>query len=651
MTGPRDAAICSTSSGSFRRCRCSARWSCCSSASASASRSPGWIATGLVGARVRLVGRDVLRHARPPERDARVNIVTSYTWLPAGALHVNMGFFADPLSITWILLVTGVGSLIHLYSIGYMHGDPRFSRFFAYLNLFAVLDADARARLELPRHLPRLGGRRALLVPAHLVLVRAQRRGGRGQEGVRHQPRRRRRVPARDVPDLRVVRVARLLGDRRRARTRIVERHRHRDRAAAPRRPRSGKSAQFPLHLWLPDAMEGPTPVSALIHAATMVTAGVFLLCRAHVFLDASSDAMTVVAWVGGITALLAGTVAILQPDIKRVLAYSTISQLGYMFLAVGIGAYTAAVFIVLCTRSTRAACSSAPARSSTATTTTRTCGSWAASASSCRTPRARWSSPGSPSPACRRSRASSPKDEIISQAYLRDDYGLWIVGIVAAAFTGVYMTRLIFLTFFGNERFRRRRRSADVAGGSDDGRRRRHACDERRPTTTSPTATRRPRSPTATRSPVPSGHAPHESPSIMVVAGRSCSRSWPRSAGSSNLPFTNFEWLDTVARPVVPRRPRGPGRHRSSAASASRCVAFAIALVRHRARVLAVPARPAGRRDRDPLERTARPGRAGARATPTTTTTASRSWSAARAARSPAGSTASSTPRSSTAR
>ncbi len=110
-----------------------------------------------------------------------------------------------------------------------------------------------------------------------------------------------------------------------------------------------GKSAQIPLHLWLPDAMEGPTPVSALIHAATMVTAGVFLLCRAHVFLDVSPDAMTVVAWVGGVTALLAGTVAILQPDIKRVLAYSTVSQLGYMFLAVGIHAYTAAVFMVIC--------------------------------------------------------------------------------------------------------------------------------------------------------------------------------------------------------------------------------------------------------------------------------------------------------------
>src|SRR4029078_3523721 len=101
-----------------------------------------------------------------------------------------------------------------------------------------------------------------------------------------------------------------------------------------------GKSAQLPLHIWLPDAMEGPTPVSALIHAATMVTAGVFLLVRAHVFFDLSHHAGAVVAWGGVITAVYAATVALVQNDIKRVLAYSTISQLGYMFLAVGVGAY-----------------------------------------------------------------------------------------------------------------------------------------------------------------------------------------------------------------------------------------------------------------------------------------------------------------------
>ncbi len=109
-----------------------------------------------------------------------------------------------------------------------------------------------------------------------------------------------------------------------------------------------GKSAQFPLHFWLPDAMEGPTPVSALIHAATMVTAGIFLVARAHTFFEVSGDAMTVVAWVGAGTAFLAGTVALVQPDIKRVLAYSTISQLGYMFLALGVGAYGAAIFLVI---------------------------------------------------------------------------------------------------------------------------------------------------------------------------------------------------------------------------------------------------------------------------------------------------------------
>ena len=157
------------------------------------------------GARVRLVDRDVRRDARPARRGARQRRHTSTPGSRPDRLQVDMGFYADPLSVTWILLVTGVGSLIHLYSIGYMHGDARYSRFFAYLNLFAASMLDPRARVELPRHVPRLGGRRPLLVPARLVLVRAQRGRGGGEEGVRHQPRRRRRLPARDVPDLRVV--------------------------------------------------------------------------------------------------------------------------------------------------------------------------------------------------------------------------------------------------------------------------------------------------------------------------------------------------------------------------------------------------------------------------------------------------------------
>ena len=178
--------------------------------------------------------------------------------------------------------------------------------------------------------------------------------------------------------------------------------------------------------------MEGPTPVSALIHAATMVTAGVFLLCRAHLFLEVSSDAMTVVAWVGGITALLAGTVAILQPDIKRVLAYSTVSQLGYMFLAVGIGAYSAAVFMVLC-HAFYKGCLFLGAgsvihgnhdmqdmrvmgrfRKFMPYTAVAMVVAWLAIA-------------GVPPLS-----GFFSKDEIISQAFLRDDYGLWVVGIVA---------------------------------------------------------------------------------------------------------------------------------------------------------------------------------------------------------------------------
>ena len=201
-----------------------------------------------------------------------------------------------------------------------------------------------------------------VLVPAGLVLVRAQRRRGGGQEGVRHDPGRRLRLHGRDVPDLREARDARLLGAR-------ARRARSRNGTATAIAlllflGAIGKSAQIPLHVWLPDAMEGPTPVSALIHAATMVTAGVFLVARAHPFFEASGDAMTVVAWVGGITALLAGTVALVQPDIKRVLAYSTISQLGYMFLALGVGAYSAAIFHGRDPRVLQGlACSSAPAR------------------------------------------------------------------------------------------------------------------------------------------------------------------------------------------------------------------------------------------------------------------------------------------------
>ena len=228
-----------------------------------------------------------------------------------------------------------------------------------------------------------------------------------------------------------------------------------------------GKSAQIPLHLWLPDAMEGPTPVSALIHAATMVTAGVFLLCRAHAFLDVSPDAVTVVAWVGGITALLAGTVAIMQPDIKRVLAYSTVSQLGYMFLAVGIHAYTAAVFMVICHAFYKGCLflgAGSVIHGNHDNQDMRVMGrfrkflpytafamvvAWLAIA-------------GVPPLS-----GFFSKDEIISQAFLRRRLRpLDRRASSPPCSPRFYMTRLIFLTFYGNERYETRRPTSTTRPG-----------------------------------------------------------------------------------------------------------------------------------------------------------------------------------------
>ena len=149
----------------------------------------------------------------------------------------------------------------------------------------------------------------------------------------------------------------------------------------------TGKSAQIPLYVWLPDAMEGPTPVSALIHAATMVTAGIYLVARAHVLFDRSPFTLGVIAIIGAATALFAATIGMVQHDIKRVLAYSTISQLGYMFLGCGVAAYSAAVFHLMTHAFSKRCSFSLPAPSSTPSPANRTCASWAACASASRRP------------------------------------------------------------------------------------------------------------------------------------------------------------------------------------------------------------------------------------------------------------------------
>jgi NADH-quinone oxidoreductase subunit L len=504
----------------------------------------GWIATGLVA--LAFVASIVMFFAMLElPHETRVNIVTLYTWLPAGRLHVDMGFYADTLSVTWILLITGVGSLIHLYSIGYMHGDERFSRFFAYLNLFVFsmlmlvlgssflvtflgwegvgLCSYLLISFWFERNAAAVAGKKAFVTnrvgDVGFLLAMFLIFASYGSLSYASMP-----AGAHAISSGTSTAIALLL------------------LLAAV-----GKSAQIPLHLWLPDAMEGPTPVSALIHAATMVTAGVFLLCRAHVFLDLSSDAMTVVAWIGGITALLAGTVAILQPDIKRVLAYSTVSQLGYMFLAVGIGAYTAAVFMVLCHAFYKGCLflgAGSVIHGNHDVQDMRVMG------------RFRKFMPytaGSMVVAWLAIAGVPPlsgffsKDEIISQAFLRDEYALWVIGIIAAAFTAVYMTRLIWLTFYGNARYETLPGDAAalpvVSGGSGEepGEEEHHG---------EPGVAEDPQgdpSPTVAYGdpvPEPVGRAPHESPPIMtfpimVLAVLAA------VGGLMNLPFTSMEWLD----------------------------------------------------------------------------------------------------------
>jgi NADH-quinone oxidoreductase subunit L len=306
----------------------------------------GWVATALssgafvatVVAWISLLGRS------DAGRSVDKNI---FTWIPVAGLHANFGLQIDPLSITMALFVTGVGSLIHLYSIGYMKGDPSYPRFFVLLNLFLF----------------------SMLV---LVLADNYVFSFLGWEGVgfcSYQlvgfwfERETAAVAAKKafvtnrVGDFGFMIALFLLFDHFKSfnysavLAPLAAGHATLAGSTATGLSlmlflgAAGKSAQFPLYMWLPDAMEGPTPVSALIHAATMVTAGVYLVARSAPILHFSPSAQWVIAIIGAFTALFAATIACNQNDIKRVLAYSTLSQLGYMFLAEGCGGYTAGLF------------------------------------------------------------------------------------------------------------------------------------------------------------------------------------------------------------------------------------------------------------------------------------------------------------------
>ena len=270
----------------------------------------------------------------------------AYSWLVAGDNRFDVAFYLDRLSAVMTLIVTGVGSLIHLYSIGYMKGDKSYARYFAYLNLFLffmLLLVLGRSMLVLFVGWEGVGLASYLLIGFWFEDPDKARAGKKafitnrvGDAGfllgmfVLYQ--------AFGTLDMDRINSAFLTG------------------AATPAISAtlvglllfvgaSGKSAQIPLHVWLPDAMAGPTPVSALIHAATMVTAGVYLVARMSGIYMSAPEASAVIAGIGAATAFFAATIAVVQTDIKKVLAYSTISQLGFMFVAAGVGAYGVAIF------------------------------------------------------------------------------------------------------------------------------------------------------------------------------------------------------------------------------------------------------------------------------------------------------------------
>jgi NADH-quinone oxidoreductase subunit L len=284
---------------------------------------------------------ELWRH--PPHEPIIVNL---WRWLPVGALQIDMAFQVDQLSAVMLLVVTGVGSLIHLFSVGYMGEDPGYARYFAYLNLFVVfmlvlvlgssfpvmfigwegvglssylligfwfsdkVNADAGKKAFIVNRIGDFG----FLIAMFLIWNTLGTLTFTGM--VEKAP----TVFSSGSSVITAITLFLFLGC-------------------------TGKSAQIPLYTWLPDAMAGPTPVSALIHAATMVTAGVYLVARTNVLFALAPLSSTVVAGIGALTALFAATIGLRQYDIKKVLAYSTVSQLGFMFVAVGTGAYTAGMF------------------------------------------------------------------------------------------------------------------------------------------------------------------------------------------------------------------------------------------------------------------------------------------------------------------
>lgn len=390
--------------------------------------------------------------------DQRQKIVTLFSWLTVGNLNVSFAYQVDQLSLVMALIVTGVGFIIHVYSIGYMHGDKGFWRFFAYMNLFifAMMNlvladnfvllflgwegvglcsylligfwydrkfekstvADASKKAFIVNRIGDFG----FLLGMFLIYMTF---GSLNFNQVFS------RAVSFNVPEVTFSFIAIFL---------FIG--------------ATGKSAQIPLYIWLPDAMAGPTPVSALIHAATMVTAGVYMVARTSIIYASAPSILLVVAIIGTLTAFFAATIGIVQNDIKKVLAYSTVSQLGYMFLAMGMGAFSAGIFHVMTHAFFKALLFLGAGSVIHAMHEEQDIQKFgglkkymprtyltfliAALAISGIPPLSGFFS----------------KDEILWYSYANGNIIFWIIGVGTALMTAFYMFRLYILTFEGKERF-----------------------------------------------------------------------------------------------------------------------------------------------------------------------------------------------------
>ncbi len=389
--------------------------------------------------------------------DARQMTQTLFTWISSDLLHVNFGFLLDPLSAVMILVVTGVGFLIHVYSIGYMSHDHGYGRFFAYLNLFMF---SMLVLVLADNFLLLFVGWEGVGLCSYLLIgfwYEKQSATDAGKKAF---------IVNRigdfgfllgmfiifwNVGSLDFITVSKMAPEVFVAGGGLIT-----ATGLLLFLGACGKSAQLPLYVWLPDAMEGPTPVSALIHAATMVTAGVYMLARTNVLFLMAPDALMVVAVVGAATALFAASIGLAQNDIKRVLAYSTVSQLGYMFLACGVASFTAGIFHLMTHAFFKALLflgAGSVIHAMSGEQDMRNMGGLKSHVPiTFRTMYiATLAIAGIPFFA-----GFFSKDEILWKAYSSPMHGgwlFWLVGVAGAALTAFYMFRLIYLTFYGSER------------------------------------------------------------------------------------------------------------------------------------------------------------------------------------------------------